>query len=1501
MKNFILFGRGGKVTMKTLGLIGFLFTLTMISNPASAQLECSLVAQDELNVMVDENCEATITPEAILGTPSISCPGYTFEVFLYDGATPIANGNPAIVPAGYAGETLSAVVVSSSGNESEPCILNIFDNIKPTLACYERTDVTDEYELDAGSPTYNRSKLPFPCTLSPGGTGDAVAYYAMHFEVTLSGSYTMDLLPGASVPANDFYAALYEGSFDPMDACGNVLTASSGSNPSITESLTAGTNYILVTSARLNGEYGQFSYDFTAPTGGQVHVWIPDCNYTLFCYQDIDAEVIIKVDDNCDAQPVVNNVGGAPVETNNCISGLDDNVLKVIFRNYQAEDAGNNLSTLLPVTITIEKLTFLDFASGVVYPENRLASNGTSIECDAVYPTNPQGNPDPSYSGAPSFVAPNGVNTSLLTPDQACNLTATYMEMPYTVNNSCVKQFYRIWTVTEWSCENPTNSLYPYWQTIEIADQTDPTIECPANVVLTTDVNADPGDTNCGASYTLPKPVADDNCNAANIIWSVNLYDEDHNQIGTYDYDYSTVLVGNTIVLPLGVNTIEYFASDGCGNDASCLFTVTVEDKTAPTMVCQTFTTVALTHDGEAEVPAESFDSGTWDDCGEIVKFEVRRDDAADPTAYFDYITFDCDDMLNPNLMIWLRAWDDSDNWDECMVRVEVQDKLNPLITCPPDEEIGCDDYFDPANLRARFGWPVAYDNCDNFTVTTDSTLDISACGVGTIVRNFTVTDAGGRTAECTQTITIGNSHPFGISPTGEYDPNNAFGDIVWPADVTDIVGCLNPYSFDSSSPLHPDQSGYPILNEDQCDIVGPAMWDDMIIPANDNQLNSTTGACFKILRTWTVVDWCNQVNGGVYPMWQDQQVIMVNNYEAPVFSRTIPDTTVCTVDVDCVDGFIGMSLSVSDLCTTDSNMKWQYKIDEFNDEPNVFDDYVSPIVNGNQLDANGDYPIGTHRILWTAWDQCGNSVSQVHLFTIQNCKKPTPMCVDGLTTDLGNMGGTPMVMVDADFFDPTGLSSHSCDYRLVYSFSADTLDKTRTYFCDDTVGVIDIEMWVTAVLPDLSITQDFCTTTLDVEDHFNICPASPIVYATVSGGITDERDNAVTGVNISLEGSEFPDQVSDENGSFAFPQMITGGNYRVNPAMNDNHANGVSTLDLIHMQKHLLGLKAIESPYKMIAADVNMDQKVSASDLLDARELILGVTSEFANNTSWRFIQADYEFENEANPLTETFPEFEVIENIQYDVQANFIAIKVGDITNDASLNGQPVVESRNANTLRLELENVTVQAGAVEVPVYAKDFNQINGFQFTLNFDPKVLKFEGMESGVLNIGMDNYYDTRTGNVTVSWNRPLAVDVEDDAVLFVLNFQANNRASLNELLSIGSAPTRAEAYDADLQKLGVDLNFRNLEGEQEYLLYQNTPNPFSDNTVIRFNMRDAGQAEIVIYDMSGKVLKVYQGNYQKGMNAITVRKDDLPATGILYYQMNTDAFNATRKMILIK
>ncbi|MEM1320679.1 MAG: T9SS type A sorting domain-containing protein, partial [Bacteroidota bacterium] len=86
-----------------------------------------------------------------------------------------------------------------------------------------------------------------------------------------------------------------------------------------------------------------------------------------------------------------------------------------------------------------------------------------------------------------------------------------------------------------------------------------------------------------------------------------------------------------------------------------------------------------------------------------------------------------------------------------------------------------------------------------------------------------------------------------------------------------------------------------------------------------------------------------------------------------------------------------------------------------------------------------------------------------------------------------------------------------------------------------------------------------------------------------------------------------------------------------------------------------------------------------------------------------------------------------------------------------------------------------------------------------------------------------------------------------------------------------------------------------------EFALFQNQPNPFKDETVIGFNLPQASAATLTIYDVSGRVLKQYNGEYAQGYNEVSLNRSELSAAGVLYYTLETTTESATKKMILIE
>ncbi len=167
----------------------------------------------------------------------------------------------------------------------------------------------------------------------------------------------------------------------------------------------------------------------------------------------------------------------------------------------------------------------------------------------------------------------------------------------------------------------------------------------------------------------------------------------------------------------------------------------------------------------------------------------------------------------------------------------------------------------------------------------------------------------------------------------------------------------------------------------------------------------------------------------------------------------------------------------------------------------------------------------------------------------------------------------------------------------------------------------------------------------------------------TIYGTITTEAAEGIEGVTVSLSCSSVYTTTTDASGSYIFENIPEGDLCSIGVYWNDDWNNGVSPFDFILISKHILTVQLLDSPYKMIAADINNNEQISESDLLELMAFNYGDIDGFPNNTSWRFIPADYVFPDPANPWLEDFPDIINIDGVSGDVEVNYLGIKIGDV----------------------------------------------------------------------------------------------------------------------------------------------------------------------------------------------------------------------------------------------
>ncbi len=171
----------------------------------------------------------------------------------------------------------------------------------------------------------------------------------------------------------------------------------------------------------------------------------------------------------------------------------------------------------------------------------------------------------------------------------------------------------------------------------------------------------------------------------------------------------------------------------------------------------------------------------------------------------------------------------------------------------------------------------------------------------------------------------------------------------------------------------------------------------------------------------------------------------------------------------------------------------------------------------------------------------------------------------------------------------------------------------------------------------------------------------------TVSGLVETPNGNQSTGLAILVSGTENKIVYTNSNGEYSFT-LQAGGAYNIQPlSCEENSLNGVTTYDMVLITRHYEGVENLDSPYKIIAADLDNSNSLGLQDTSIIRNLILGIINEFPSGNN-RFVLKNYVFPDPLDPFSPAFPESYSISNLQSNLTGiDFIQIKKGDVNNTA------------------------------------------------------------------------------------------------------------------------------------------------------------------------------------------------------------------------------------------
>ena len=742
----------------------------------------------------------------------------------------------------------------------------------------------------------------------------------------------------------------------------------------------------------------------------------------------------------------------------------------------------------------------------------------------------------------------------------------------------------------------------------------------------------------------------------------------------------------------------------------------------------------------------------------------------------------------------------------------------------------------------------------------------------------------------------------------------------------------------------------YPQITQYGCNFNVGVSQKDQIFYTN----NAKT--CFKVLRKWTLVYWCdynpnwtapfailNPLNSDIGPTVIGNysnhgyitytQIIKVVDNVPPVFLNC-PTEPVVFCDLtnndpaqynsnynDRCEGPVDLNVKVTDACSK-ADIKLSYRLYLDLDGNGSMETYLSssaanawPIettVTGDTVSAKVKFPTGVglpygkHKIEWIASDNCAADAICKYEFIVKDCKAPTVVCINGLSINIMQTG--MITLWDTDFlqytFDNcTPKNQLKIAIRKTGAGTGFPLDQHSVTFDCTELGPQKVQIWS----QDAYGNADYCETYVVVQDNSGSCPPQ-----NVSGQIVNIQQKAVPAVQLKMVSNMLPQYPgawkasTNADGIYQVANApASSGNYSLVPQLDTLASEGVNTLDVLLSSAHQSLVQPLGSPYQIIAADVNRDAKLNQDDINEMMKVITGQTKSFSNNTAWRFVPLSHVFANPAQPLATAFPE--TISMLNGNAQRDFVGIKTGDL--DGSFKAADIVgsESRKPEvpTRYFTASSMRLAAGVeMRVDITTPVLEDLAAFQSTLGYDQSKVQLVGVEPGLVPASyLSKFVDA--GAVTAACVLPSALSGANNnqkVVAFTLIIKAQENCLLRDVLFMNGSVTEQAAFTGKLESTEIGLEFLSKPaGKPAAVLMPATPNPVQDVLTAVYYLPEAGAATLRLTDATGQVVLQTPAESAQGMHNQVLDLSGLSANGLLLLQLETAGGVVTQKVMRVR
>ena len=444
-------------------------------------------------------------------------------------------------------------------------------------------------------------------------------------------------------------------------------------------------------------------------------------------------------------------------------------------------------------------------------------------------------------------------------------------------------------------------------------------------------------------------------------------------------------------------------------------------------------------------------------------------------------------------------------------------------------------------------------------------------------------------------------------------------------------------------------------------------------------------------------------------------------------------------------------------------------------------------------------------------------------------------------------------------------------------------------------------------------------------------------ISGVVENGIAAQGMNGVSVILTTVGGSPIINITTSASNlplltAGGFSSISASGSCRANVTKIAAWTDGISTLDLVLISKHILGTQPFTNGFQWIAADANRNNTVTTADNTELRKLVLGIYTDLPKwNKPWQFIpgcvknapnnnffslgtppalntDGAADMSNVLGPKPgggyEIYPKW--LETT-YDIplstnsannQNGFFGVKIGDVNGNASFFA---AQAGTRQDIAFNTEDNYLEEGKTyNLQISSKEVTQnLLGFQLGVKFDNSAVEIESVSSPLPEFDKNAYsLNNSEGVLRVLWfasnGKAQAIDENTFVTVKVKAKKSNvNLADVfqldEETLALDFVSSNAtESYPSLALKVQKEEN--TIDVKEIATVF---PNPVND--LLTVNINTSNGAEVSIIDMSGRQILVNQMNI--GTKSTTIDVSSLAAGAFICEIKTSDAI--TKKVII--